>query len=75
MAYLLGVFFFVCAAMVGVEHILIATACLVAGGWFFVKATPGGLETLLSFLFAFIVLVLGVAFLQDVYHLVFGYST
>lgn len=72
MAYLLGVFFFVCAAMAGMEHILIATACLVAGGWFFLKAGPGSLETLLSFMFVLIVGVLGFVFLQDLYHAVFG---
>lgn len=68
MAYLLGVFFFVCAGLAGVEHIIIAALCVVIGGWFFTKATPGGLETILSFMFAFIVLGLGFVFLRNLFN-------
>lgn len=71
MAYVAGVFFFILAALVGVEHILIAFACAGIGGWFFTKATPGGLETILSFMFAFIVIVLGFFFIKQMFNTMF----
>lgn len=64
MAYLIGVFFFVCAGLAGLEHILIAFLCVLAGGWFFLNAGPDALETLLSLMFVFFVAVFGWMLLQ-----------